>query len=159
MFMKDSVKSGMSFGLSSGVITTLGLLVGLWASTDNKMVVIGGVFMIAIADSFSDALGIHLSKESVKKHNKKYIWDATLSTFFTKFFIASSFLAFLFFFSLNVAIVISVVYGFVLIGVFSWWLAKERGEKIWRGMLEHLFIAFVVVAITYFVGHFVNRFF
>ncbi len=157
--MRDVVKSGVSFGLSSGVITTLGLLVGLWASTDNKLVVIGGVLMIAIADSFSDALGIHLSKESIKGNNKKYIWDATISTFFTKFFIASSFLALLFLFDLRMAIIVSVIYGFVLIGIFSWWLAKERGEPVWKGMLEHLFIGFVVVVITYVVGHFVGRFF
>ena len=47
--MKRSVKAGFSFGLTSGVITTLGLMVGLHSSTHSKLVVIGGILTIAIA--------------------------------------------------------------------------------------------------------------
>jgi hypothetical protein len=62
--MKHSWKVGLSFGLTSGIITTLGLMVGLNSSTNSKLVVIGGIMTIAIADSPSDALGIHVSEES-----------------------------------------------------------------------------------------------
>ena len=34
--MKHSVRTGLSFGLTSGVITTLGLMVGLHAGTHSK---------------------------------------------------------------------------------------------------------------------------
>ncbi|HID20408.1 MAG TPA: hypothetical protein EYP28_05685, partial [Methanophagales archaeon] len=62
--MKHSLKIGFSFGLTSAIITTLGLMVGLHSGTHSKLVVIGGVLTIAIADAFSDALGIHISEES-----------------------------------------------------------------------------------------------
>ncbi|GAI31399.1 unnamed protein product, partial [marine sediment metagenome] len=39
--MKHSIKTGFSFGLTSGIITTLGLMVGLHSSTGSKLVVIG----------------------------------------------------------------------------------------------------------------------
>ena len=52
--IKKSLKIGLSFGLTSGVITTLGLLVGLNSSTHSKMVVLGGILVIAIADALSD---------------------------------------------------------------------------------------------------------
>jgi hypothetical protein len=40
--MNDSIKKGFGFGLTSGVITTLGLIVGLHSSTNSTLAVIGG---------------------------------------------------------------------------------------------------------------------
>ena len=67
--MKHSVKTGFTFGLTSGIITTLGLMVGLHSGTHSPRAVIGGILTIAIADAFSDALGIHLSEESRNIHS------------------------------------------------------------------------------------------
>ena len=53
--MKHSLKVGISFGMTSGIITTLGLMVGLHSGTNSKLAVIGGLFTIAIADAFPDA--------------------------------------------------------------------------------------------------------
>ena len=80
--MKHSLKVGFSFGLTSGIITTLGLLTGLNSSTNSKLVVIGGILTIAIADAFSDALGIHVSEESENKHTSREIWESTFFYFF-----------------------------------------------------------------------------
>ncbi len=41
IFMKHSIKTGVSFGLTSGIITTLGLMVGLNSSTHSRIAVIG----------------------------------------------------------------------------------------------------------------------
>ena len=82
--MQHSIKVGLSFGLASGVITTLGLMVGLNAGTSSKMVVLGGILTIAIADSMSDAMGIHMSEESENVHNAKEIWTSTVTTFLAK---------------------------------------------------------------------------
>lgn len=85
--MKHSLKIGFSFGLTSGIITTLGLMVGLHSGTHSKLVVIGGVLIIAIADAFSDALGIHVSEESENKHVTKEIWDPHFLLFYLKLFL------------------------------------------------------------------------
>ena len=68
MINKHSLEVGLSFGITSGIITTLGLMVGLHSGTHSKVTVIGGILTIAIADSFSDALGIHISEESEGIH-------------------------------------------------------------------------------------------
>ncbi|MDI6733408.1 MAG: hypothetical protein QME51_05200, partial [Planctomycetota bacterium] len=60
--MNHSIKTGFSFGSTSGVITTLGLMVGLHSGTHSKFAVLGGIVTIAVADAFSDALGIHISE-------------------------------------------------------------------------------------------------
>src|SRR3989338_1222919 len=90
--MKHSFKIGFGFGSTSGIITTLGLIIGLNSGTHSKITIIGGVLTIAIADSFSDALGIHISEESENVHTSKEIWMATFSTFFFKFAFALTFL-------------------------------------------------------------------
>jgi vacuolar iron transporter family protein len=150
--MKHSIKVGFSFGLTSGIITTLGLLIGLYASTHSKIVVIAGILTIAIADSLSDALGIHLSEESENKHTKKQIWAATVSTFFFKFIFSMTFLIPILLLELSTAIIISIIWGLSLLGIFSYYIAKEQKAKSWRSISEHLILAIFVIVLTYQVG-------
>jgi len=90
--MRLSIKKGVSFGLVSGIITTLGLIVGLHSSTHSGLIVIGGILVIAIADSLSDALGIHISEEAEHKHSVGEIWESTAATFLSKFLFTFTFL-------------------------------------------------------------------
>jgi len=150
--MNHSVKIGFSFGLTSGIITTLGLMVGLNSGTHSKLVVIGGVLTIAIADAFSDALGIHISEESENKHTTKEIWESTIATFVSKFAFALTFIIPVLLFSLTTAIYVSIVWGFTLLGLFSFYIAKEQGVKPWKVVIEHLVIALAVIIITHYVG-------
>ena len=61
--MKGSLRTGISFGLTSAVITTLGLMVGLNSGTHSKIAVLAGILTIAIGDAFSDSLGVHVKKK------------------------------------------------------------------------------------------------
>ena len=153
---KHSIKTGLSFGLTSAIITTLGLMVGLHSGTRSKLVVISGILIIAIADAFSDALGIHMSEESENKHSTKEIWESTIATFFSKFIFASTFIIPLLLLSLNTAIVVSVLYGLVLLSLFSLYMAKEQGEKSWKVIGEHLVIAVIVIILTHYVGEWIG---
>ena len=155
---RHSIKTGLSFGLTSATITTLGLMVGLHAGTNSKLVVIGGILIIAIADAFSDALGIHISEESENKHTTPEIWEATIATFLAKFIFASTFVVPLLLFPLGTAIIISVLYGMTLLSIFSLYLARGQGERPWKVIGEHLLIAVVVVIITHYVGDAVRKF-
>jgi VIT1/CCC1 family predicted Fe2+/Mn2+ transporter len=157
--MKHSAKVGLSFGLTSAIITTTGLMVGLSSSTNSKFVVLGGILTIAVADAFSDSLGIHISEESENKHSKKEIWTSTIATFLAKFFFALTFVVPILLFSLSTAIVVNVIWGLSLLGVFSYRLAKSEKLSPWSVVGEHLGIAIVVIIITHYVGHFVSLFF
>lgn len=150
--MKHSMKTGFSFGITSGIITTLGLIIGLHSGTNSRIAIIGGIITISIADAFSDSFGIHISEESECKHNAKEIWESTISTFFTKFIFSISFVIPLLLLSLSTAIFISLIWGFSLITVFSYYTARLRKSKSWKAILEHLIIASVVIAITHYVG-------
>jgi len=155
--MNHAVKTGFSFGSTSGIITTLGLMVGLHSGTHSKLVVIGGILMIAIADAFSDALGIHISEESENKHTSKEIWQATLSTFIFKFIFASLFILPVLLAPLPTAIVLSIILGISLLSIFSYLLAKEQGVSPWKIMTEHILIAFVVIILTHYLGDWIRN--
>lgn len=154
--MKHSLEVGFSFGFTSGVITTLGLMVGLTSGTSSKLAVIGGILTIAVADAFSDSLGIHVSEEAENKHTTKEIWESTLSTFLFKFIVASSFIIPVLFLKLQSAIVISIIWGLSLISIFSYKIAEKQKNKSLFVVLEHLIITTIVVFVAHYIGVFIS---
>lgn len=150
--MHPALRTGFGFGLTSGIITTLGLIVGLYAGTGSRLAVIGGVVTIAVADGLSDALGIHISEESHPSHSNRHVWTATAATFVAKFAMAVSFLLPLLLLQMPVAIWASVAWGILVLGVLSWFMARVRRESPVAAIAEHLLIAVVVVAVTHLVG-------
>ena len=150
--MKDSLRTGVSFGLTSAVITTLGLMVGLHSGTHSRVVVLAGILTIAIADAFSDALGIHVSEEAENKHTIKQIWAATISTFLAKFLFAMTFVVPVILFPLSTAIAISLIWGLSILTLLSYFIARSQREPPWKIVGEHLIIAAIVIQITHWVG-------
>lgn len=156
--IRQSFKTGLGFGLTSGIITTLGLIVGLHSGTHSEKVIIAGILVIAIADALSDALGIHISEESNKKRTPKEIWESTFSTFLSKLIVALSFILPISFFALTPAIIMSIAWGLLLIGFFSFYIAKQKQQKPHIVVLEHLLIAILVIIITHYIGDWVAGF-
>ena len=157
--MKPSFKTGLSFGLTSGIITTLGMVVGLNASTGSKLVVIGGILTIATADAFSDALGIHISQESQNQHSQQSIWEATIATFLSKFFFALTFVIPLLLFEISQAVLINIVWGFSALSFFSYLIAKRQNKNPIGVISEHLLIGLLVVVVTYLLGNWIAQVF
>ena len=156
--MRDSLRTGFTFGLTSAVITTLGLMVGLHSGTHSKMVVLGGVLTIAIADAFSDALGIHIAEESENVHSTKQIWAATITTFLAKFIFALTFIVPVLLFSLTIAMIASLIWGLVILTALSCAMAKSQRKAPWKIAGEHVLIALAVITIAHWIGHWVSTF-
>jgi VIT1/CCC1 family predicted Fe2+/Mn2+ transporter len=154
--MRESLKTGFSFGTTSGVITTLGLMVGLHAGTHSRLAVIGGILTIAIADAFSDALGIHMSEESENVHTAGHIWASTAATFAAKFVVAVTFLVPVLLLKLTTAVVVSVAWGIGLLAILSYVIGKSQKMRPWQVIGEHIVIALAVVVTTHFVGHLIS---
>lgn len=157
--IRQSFKSGINFGLTSAVITTLGLMIGLSAGTGSRVAVLGGILIIAIADSLSDALGIHIVEESKKGAKQKEIWEATLSTLLAKFVFTITFFFPVLIFNLITAIYINIFWGLFLLSLISIQIAKEQKEKSWKMVTEHIAIALLVIGISYYAGVAINAFF
>ncbi|MFA5529329.1 MAG: hypothetical protein WDA11_01550 [Thiohalomonadaceae bacterium] len=150
--MGEGTRSGLHFGLSSGAITTLGLIVGLHAGTESLQAVVGGIITIAVADGMSDALGIHLSKESERDLSVRQIWYATAATFAAKFLMAATFLLPVLLLPLRMAVLASIAWGVLVVAVMSYGLARNRNEPVLPAVGEHVSIALLVVVITHYLG-------
>lgn len=154
--MKHSIRTGFAFGLTSGIITTLGLMVGLHSGTHSKLAVIGGILIITIADAFSDALGIHISKESENRHSDKGVWESTVSTLAFKFITAMLFLIPVLLLQLTAAIIASVIMGMALLAILSFKIALDQKNNPLKVIGEHLFIASIVVVLTHYLGDLIS---
>ena len=151
-FKSDGARTGLFFGATSGVITTLGLITGLNAGTQSVTAVLGGILVIAVADSMSDALGIHLAEEADPEIGHEQVWQATITTFITKFVFAISFVVPLLLLPLGRAVIASIAWGMLVITVLSYFLARTKNESPWSIILEHLGIAILVVSLSHFIG-------
>ncbi len=159
MDIRHSLKTGISFGLTSGVITTLGVIVGLNSTTHSKLAVAGGIITIAIADAFSDALGIHMSEESEAKHSASEVWLATIATLLSKIIFASLFIIPVIFFSIQIAIYVSVGLGLLILAVFSYYLASKQKASPIKTIAEHLSVAIMVIIFSHYLGVLASKLF
>ena len=152
MAVSDGIRVGLFFGTTSGVITTCGLLVGLAAGTGSLEAVLGGILVIAVADSMSDALGIHISEESSPDTDSRHVWTATLATFLAKLLVAASFALPFFFVELQTATLLALGWGALLLIALSWQLAQLQSEAPLPIIAEHLLVGTLVVALSHGVG-------
>ncbi len=154
--MKVSFRKGMSYGAVSGVITTLGLMIGLYFSSGSREIILAGVLTIAFADALSDGLGIHVSEESENKHSSREIWESTISAIMTKMLFALSFLFPIVFFPIMLAIILDFLWGMVLIMVLSYLMAKSNKTNPLSVVAEHVGIAILVVAGSFIIGRLIS---
>lgn len=152
MDLIDHIKSGIGFGLTSSIITTIGLMVGLFSGTHSRLVVLGGILTIAIADSLSDSLAMHISEESIGDESARDVWASTFSTLGAKFFFAIIFVVPVLLLSLQTAIMVSIAFGLFLITAFSIWIARSQNKNPAKVAGEHLLIAIAVIALAYLAG-------
>ncbi|MEE9200190.1 MAG: VIT1/CCC1 transporter family protein [Candidatus Brocadiales bacterium] len=154
--LNHSIRTGLSFGLTSGIITTLGVIVGLHSSTHSRIAVLGGILIIAIADASSDALGIHIAEEFENTHTEKEIWQSTVSTFLFKFVCALTFVVPVILLDFHTAIVVSVVWGLSVLSILSYIIAREQNKKPWLIIGEHLLVAVAVICATHYIGDWIS---
>lgn len=149
--------AGVGFGITSGVITTLGLITGVYASTGSRLAIIGSLVTVAVADSCSDAVGIHTEEEIDKDSKPQKMWKTTIVTLVTKSIIALTFIIPFYMWSIQISVWISLVWGTFLLIVFSYAVARYRRDKAWRSILKHISIAIIVIVITFYIGIWVHK--
>lgn len=150
--LAHSFSIGLSFGVTSGIITTTGLLVGLSAGTKSRAAVLAGILTIAVADALSDALGIHISEESEGVHTPREVWSATAATFLSKLFMALTFVIPVLLFPLDTAVIVAIIWGAISLTVLSVVTSRRQGVDPKPVVLEHLGVATLVVVATHLLG-------
>ncbi|MEI8061612.1 MAG: hypothetical protein WCG99_04975 [Candidatus Berkelbacteria bacterium] len=153
--MKTSIRKGLGFGLTSGIIATLGMMIGLNQGTHSTTVVLAGIGVIAVTDALSDAVAVFMADETELKPEVS-IWQESLSTFFSKFLIGVSFALPVIFMDLSDAVIFSIIYGLILITILSYFVAKSEKRPVVKIVLGHLAATVVVVIVSALVGGWVE---
>ena len=147
-----------SFGTTSAIITSLSLISGLDTMAHPKLGIIGGIFVIALADNISDSLGIHIYQES-ECITQREVWLSTCTNFLARFFVSLTFILLVAILPMNWAVICSIVWGLSLLGILSYSIAKREELNPYRAMLEHITIAIVVITLSHFIGQWaISRF-
>jgi VIT1/CCC1 family predicted Fe2+/Mn2+ transporter len=150
--------TGISFGITSGTITALGMLVGLESATSDPKVVVAGLVVMAVADGLADACGLHVAEESEtdggggSKHTHKEVWLTTVITFLSVCGFILTFAIPVLLFQLETAVPLAIAWGMLLLIVFNLYVAKIKNERPIKIILEHILIATVVIVISYWIG-------
>ncbi len=148
---------GAAFGLTSGTITTLGVLIGVFFATESKFATIAAILIVAIADAVSDALGIYSAKETEKGVSQRAIWRVTQASFWAKFLVSAVFIIPVIFLSQLPAIVISQIAGFGLLFFLGVFVAKVRAKPPFVSAVEYVIVGLIVVFVTFLLGRFLGR--
>ena len=149
--MQSAIRKGFGFGLTSGIITTLGMMIGLNQGTHSVSVIVAGIAVIAITDALSDSFAIFMADEA-ERNSEKSKWEETISTFISKFSVGVLFALPFFFLEINQAIILSVAFGLILISILTYFIAKAEKRPVAKIMLGHLLVAIVVIIVSGLVG-------
>lgn len=149
--------TGISFGLTSGVITALGMIVGLHSATSSKLAVAAGIIVMAIADGLADAVGLHVVEEAEvekrrAKHTSKEIWLTTGITFLSVSGFILTFAVPILLFPLETAVYIAIAWGMLLLITLNFHIAKIRREAPAKLISEHVLLALFVIIISHWIG-------
>jgi VIT1/CCC1 family predicted Fe2+/Mn2+ transporter len=140
-----------SFGSTSAVITNLALMAGLHSQANAKVSIIGGILVIALADNVADSFGIHIYQESENIETLE-VWTSTVFNFISRILVSLSFVALMLVFPLYTAIIISIIWGLLLLAVVSYMIAKNESGNPYLSILTHVLIALAVIFVSNVVG-------
>jgi len=147
--------------MTSGVLTTLGIMIGLYSSTHSAFVAAISILFIAVGDGIADAVSVHVSTEFENHYSTKQIWEATLVTFFSKFILTLTFIipfaiAHYGLMTVQNAVIADIVWGVILVVGFNYYVTKLEKVKPYKVIIEHLAIMALVIVATYLLGQYVN---
>lgn len=141
----------LSFGGPAAIVTGMALIVGLDAATVAKSTVITGLLIIGIADNLTDSLSVHIYQES-ERLAQRDAFRTTVANFFARFFVCITFIVILLLLPTSRAIPLSLIWGFVLLSVLSYFLARTRGVGAVSEILKHCAVALAVIATSGAIG-------
>ncbi len=145
--------SRISFGGTAAIVTSMALITGLNAAGTAKSTLISALLIAALADNLTDSLSIHIYQESARLDERE-AFIGTLTNFTMRLLGSLSFVLIVVVFPHNVVVLGSIVWGMLLLGVLSYFLASERNVGILSEVIKHLVVAAAVLVISKAIANF-----
>ncbi len=155
------------FGSTSGILTTLGMLLGVYVAVKEFSAIMAAIAAVAASDSWSDAYSMYSAKLAERSTSKTESFRHASKTFLAKvcfplFFMLVLWGASLCFDRLQHAVLAVVLLGAVLLAVMSAERPLVSGEGRWgvaREVGKNLLLAFLVLLCSGLAGYGVDRLF
>jgi VIT1/CCC1 family predicted Fe2+/Mn2+ transporter len=147
--------SRYSFGSTSAIVTSVGLIVGFGAATASRPALVSSLLIVALADNVTDSLSIHVYQESEQLEGRS-AFRATLTNFVTRVVVAASFVALVLGVPGSLLPAVSMAWGSLLLASLTWALARARHVSPMGEILKHLVVAVVVVLLSRTVGQLIR---
>ena len=146
----------LSFGITSGIMTSMGILVGMTSANSGKFSIIAAISVIGAADSLSDSFGIYLSKLAERGCSKKKAIRSAVSTLVGKAGFALTLILVILFFPPDISLEIGICWGLLLLTLFNTELAIVSQESVPKALFQNISLAIAIILISYVVGNFVG---
>ena len=143
----------ISFGATSAIITNLGIITGLDTLVHPKLSIIGAILVIALADNISDSFSILIFQESGRL-SKKEVWISTLTNFFARLLVSSTFIILIILLPIKHAVVYSVIWGLLILTIMTYTIARRRKVSPYFAILVHTIVAVLVIVASNLLGGF-----
>jgi VIT1/CCC1 family predicted Fe2+/Mn2+ transporter len=140
-----------SFGSTSAIVTSIGLVVGFGAATAPKPAMVSGLLIIALADNITDSLSIHVYQESEHLEGRA-AFRATLTNFAARLVVAASFVVLVLASPARLVTPAVLAWGLALLASLTYALARSRGVRAGPEIGKHLVVAVLVVAVSKWLG-------
>ena len=144
--------SRISYGGTAAIVTSMTLITGLNAVGTGKSTLITALLVVALADNITDSLSIHIYQES-ERLDEREAFIGTLSNFTTRLLGSLSFVLIVLVFPPKVVVLVSIVWGNLLLGVLTYFLARERNVRILPEVIKHLIVAAVAISTSKIIAH------
>ena len=145
-----------SFGGTSAIVTSMGLVVGLGAANAGMATIVSGLLIVGLADNLTDSLSIHMYQEAEKLEGRA-AFRATLTNFGTRILVALSFVSIVLVLPPSYAGVAALAWGSLLLVGISYVLAKARAIAPVPEIGKHLGVAVLVIAASRIIGSWITR--
>lgn len=140
----SNLSIGTIFGTYSGIITGLGLMLGMYGGDLKKKAYIVGLISIALSDSFSDAFGMYnATGHSITE---------SFYTFLNKFIYPLLMIIPFFIFTIKNAVMINIIIGSMVIAIISYKLLGDIKEVI-----RNLVLTWIVITLVYYAGMVIKK--
>ncbi len=146
---------GATFGIMEGIIMVLGTIMGL-SATGNNLVVLIGILTAGLADSFANSAGFYVSEETETYHTKKEIWKSTILCFLGTLGVVVILSIPILLFSLKNAIIISEILGLLILGILGYFVSTISKQTAGKLILKYIIIGMFVSLVCFGLGELIS---
>jgi len=146
-----------SFGGTSAIVTSMGLIIGLGAAGASTATIVSGLLIVGFADNITDSLSIHMYQEA-EKLEERIAFRTTVTNFVARVLAALSFVAIVLALPAAYTVIAALFWGCLLLTAITYALARERGVSPLPEIAKHLGVAFLVIVTSGVIGAWISRY-